>query len=126
MNLQSQLIVSAVLVLLVYRLLRSFFRKKMSSGQTLFWLCLLAGAEALTLFRSLSDGIGLLWGDLLPCSWITFCGLSALIAYLFHLTTQINRQQTEIAQLARGLAEVEKTLRERAPERPDADRGREG
>jgi len=98
------------MVLLVW-LLRNFFKKRLNSGQTLFWLVLLLGAEVLTLFPSLVENISILWGNLVPVSWITFSGLSLLIVYLLYQTVTINTMQSRLVDLVRTIAFLEERLR---------------
>jgi hypothetical protein len=112
MGLQSKLIISFILLILVVWLLRYFFNKRLSSGQTLFWLLMLVGAEVFTLFPGLVDRITVFWGNLVPVSWISFVGLVVLIFYLIYLSTRLNAMKSRFAQLARSLAFVEKRLRE--------------
>ena len=111
MDLHSKIVVSVILCWLILGLLRSFFARKLGAGQTLFWLCTLAGAETLTLFPQLVDCISPFWGNLVPVSWITFVGLVLLIFYLLQLTVQINRFD-RIAELSRYVATLEKRVRE--------------
>jgi len=112
MNLQSKLIVSIILLGLIIWLMKSFSQKKLTTGQTAFWLLLLAGAEVLTLFPSLVEWLSLIWGDLLPVSWISFGGISILIVYLFYQTTRLNVLQSRNTDLARNLAFLEERLRQ--------------
>ena len=76
------------------------------------WLLLLAGAEVLTLFPTLVDWLSLIWGDLLPVSWISFGGISILIMYLFYQTSKLNSLQSRNTDLARNLAFLEERLRQ--------------
>ena len=103
MSIQSALIISAILSCLVGSLLFNFFHKRITAGQTLFWLVLLAGGEILTLFPSLIDRLGVFWGDLWPVSWITFCALIVVLFYLLYLTVRLNRYR-KFNDLARSIA----------------------
>ncbi len=122
MSIQSALVISAILAGLLAWLLWNSFQKRLSAGQTLFWLVLLAGGEVLTLFPSLIDRLALLWGDLWPVSWITFCALTVVIFYLLYLTVRLNAYR-KFNDLARSIAYLERRLRqlEAAAERPAAD-----
>jgi hypothetical protein len=110
-NVQSKLIISLILVLLIFWLLKNFSSRKLGSGQTLFWLVLLFGAELFTLFPSLVDRVSVLWGNLVPVSWITFAGLVFLIYYLLGQTIQVNRLQSQLVHLARTIAFLEMRMR---------------
>ena len=124
MNLQSKIIVSIFLLGLIVWLLKSFSDKKLSTGQTAFWLMLLLGAEILTLLPALVSRLSLLWGNLLPVSWISFAGLSFLIAYLFYQTIKLNYVQSRNVELARNQAFLEERLRRlesRTGEKTDID-----
>ncbi len=112
MNLQSKLIVSVILLSLIIWLMKSFSQKKLTTGQTTFWLMLLVGAEVLTLFPALVHWLSLIWGDLIPVSWISFGGISILIMYLFYQTSKLNVLQSQNTDLARNLAFLEERLRQ--------------
>jgi len=112
MNLQSILVVSFILCLLIFGLLKSFFDKKINSGQTLFWLFLLIGAEILVVFPSLTGWLSVIWGNILPVSWITLVGISFLILYLFYQTISINKLQSKVVDLSRQLSFFEKKMRD--------------
>jgi hypothetical protein len=111
MSLQTSLFISAILLTVMFWLLRNFFHKRVSSGQTLFWLSGLAGGIVLALFPSVIHGLSLLWGDLWPVSWITFTSLVLVTFYLLYLTIRLNRLAT-INELARTIAFLERRLRE--------------
>ncbi len=111
MNTQSSLVVVSILLLVTAWLLRNFFDKKISSGQTLFWLVLLVGAEILTAFPVLIDRVSVLWGNLVPVSWITFAALVLLVFYLLYLTVRLNGYARTV-ELARGMARLERRIRE--------------
>ncbi len=111
MTIQSALLITAILSCLVAWLLWNFFNKRLTAGQTIFWLVLLGGGELLTLFPGLVDRFGLLWGDLWPVSWITFCALTVVIFYLLYLTVRLNRYR-KLNDLARSIAYLERRLRE--------------
>ncbi len=117
MNLQSKIIVSLFIFTLIGWVIRLFFKKKLTSGQTLLWLTLLTGTEVLTIFVSLVDGITVLWGNLLPVSWITFVGMVFVIGYLLSQSVYINNLQTRQEQLVRSLAFLEKEFRDVKPKR---------
>ncbi len=112
MNLQSKLAVSVFLIALIVWIFRSFTRGKLGSGQTLFWLSLLVGAELCTLSPQLVDWINLLWPDLAPVSWITFMGLLALIVYLLYQATRFNQLRSRYVDLARSISFIEQRLRD--------------
>jgi len=111
MNTQSTLVVSAVLFLVVFWLLRNFVARRISSGQTLFWLFPLLAAGVLALFPSLIDRISVLWGNLVPVSWITFVAMVLLIFYLLYLTVRLNGY-ARVVELARSVAYLEQRLRQ--------------
>ncbi len=111
MNAQSIALVSAVLFVVVFWLLKIFFDKRISAGQALFWLTMLAGGEVLVLFPSLVDRLSGLWGNLVPVSWITFLAMVALIFYLLYLTIRMNKF-TRVVDLARTIAHLERRVRE--------------
>lgn len=111
MNLQTSLLITAILLVVMFWLLRNFFYKRVSSGQTLFWLTGLAGGIVLALFPSVIHWLSLLWGDLWPVSWITFASLVFLTFYLLYLTIRLNRLAT-INELVRNIAYLERRLRE--------------
>ena len=110
MNAQSRMLVAAVLLVLLFWLLRIFFKRKLSAGQTLFWLLPLAAAEGLVLFPALIDRISVLWGNLVPVSWITFLAMVLLIFYLLYLTVRTNRY-AKVVELARSVAYLEQRVR---------------
>jgi len=110
MNLQSMLLVTAVLVAVFLWLFRLFVDRKISSGQTLFWLFPLVAAQVLVLFPSLIDRLSMLWGNLVPVSWITFLGMVLLIFYLLYLTIRLNGY-SRVVDLARNVAYLEQRLR---------------
>ncbi len=111
MNLQSKLIITSILVLVTIWLLRNFFNKRISSGQALFWILLLTGAEILTLFPCLVDGLSIIWGNLIPVSWISFVGIIFLIVYLLYQTVQMNQLHSRNVSLARSVAFLEERIR---------------
>ncbi len=123
MPIQSALIITVILSCLVGWLLWNFFHKRITAGQALFWLALLVGGEILALFPSLIDYLALVWGDLWPVSWITFCALAVVIFYLLYLTVRLNRY-SKLNDLARSIAFMERRLRalEAAESRLPADR----
>ena len=112
MNIQSKIIISILLVTLIIWILRNFINKKLGSGQTIFWLFLLLGAEVLTLFPSIVDWISKLWGNLIPVSWISFVSFVCLIAYLLYQSIKINKLQERLIQLTRSITFLDKHLRE--------------
>ena len=65
MSLQTSLLIAAILLVVMFWILRNFFNKKVSSGQTLFWLTGLTGGIVLAVFPSVIHRLSLLWGDLL-------------------------------------------------------------
>ena len=111
MNVQSKLVVSIILLMLTIWILRNFIRKKLNSDQTLFWLSLLCGAEILTLFPSLIEKASLLWGNLIPVSWISFVGLVCVIVYLVYQSIRLNELQTDLVHLTRQIAFLEERVR---------------
>ena len=111
MSLETSLFITAILLIVMFWLLRNFFHKRVSSGQTLFWLTGLAGGIVLALFPSVIHALSHLWGDLWPVSWITFASLVLLTFYLLYLTIRLNRLTT-INELARTIAFLERRLRE--------------
>lgn len=112
MNLQAKLIVSAIMALLMVVLLRNFRRGRISTGQILLWAVLLGGGEFLALFPRVVDSLSVLWGNLIPVSWITFSGLAILILYLLHHTFIINDLRAQAVDLAREVTFLEERLRE--------------
>ncbi len=110
MPIQSSLIITVILSCLVGWLLWNFFHKRVTAGQALFWLVLLTGGEILALFPGLVARFALLWGDLWPVSWITFCALTVVIFYLLYLTVRLNRYG-KLNELARNIAFMERRLR---------------
>ena len=120
MNLQTSLLISGILLVVMFWLLRNFFYKRVSSGQTLFWLTGLAGGIVLALCPSVIHFVSSLWGDLWPVSWITFASLVILTFYLLYLTIRLNRLAT-INELARTIAYLERRVRElERRDRPNA------
>jgi hypothetical protein len=123
MSWNTSLLITAVLLAAIFWLLRNFFHKRVSSGQTLFWLAGLCGGIVLALFPKVIDLLSLLWGDLWPVSWITFASLVLLTFYLLYLTIRLNRLST-VNELARSVAYLERRVRElEARTRPDAPPG---
>ena len=111
MNAHSIVLVSVVLLLVLFWLLRIFVDRKISAGQTLFWLLPLITAQVLVIFPSLIDRISLLLGNLVPVSWITFLAMVLLVFYLLYLTVRLNGY-SRVVDLARNVAYLEKRLRE--------------
>jgi hypothetical protein len=111
LNAQSIALVSAILFVVIFWLLKIFFDKRISAGQALFWLTMLTGAEVLVLFPSMVDRLSGLWGNLVPVSWITFVAMVLLIFYLLYLTIQVNKY-TKLVDLARSISHLERRLRE--------------
>ena len=111
MNAQSIAVVVMILFLVLAWLLKLFVDKKISSGQTLFWLVPLIAAQALALFPSLIDRLSSIWGNLVPISWITFLGMVLLVFYLLYLTIRMNAY-SKVVDLARNIAYLEQRLRE--------------
>lgn len=111
MSFRTSLLIAAILAALMFWLLRNFFHRRMSSGQTLFWLSALTGGIVLALFPSVLHLMSLFWGDLWPVSWITFASLVFLTFYLLYLTIRLNRLAT-IHELARTIARLERRLRD--------------
>ncbi len=110
MPIQSTLIITVILGCLVAWLLWNFFQKRLTAGQTLFWLILLAGGEILALFPRLVDTLAFIWGDLWPVSWITFSALTVVVFYLLYLTVRLNSFR-KLNELARKIAYMERRLR---------------
>ena len=124
MSLQTALLITAILLAVMFWLLRNFFYKRVSSGQTLFWLTGLTGGIVLALFPSVIHRLSSLWGDLWPVSWITFASLVFMTFYMLYLTIRLNRLAT-INELARNIAFLERRLRELEQKgRPEAHSGR--
>jgi hypothetical protein len=124
MSLKTSLFIAAILMAVTFWLLRNFFHKRISSGQTLFWLAGLGGGMVLALFPKVIDWLSLLWGGLWPVSWITFASLVLLTFYLLYLTIRLNRLST-INELARNLAYLVRRVRElEVPRGSEASPGR--
>jgi len=111
MNVHSKIVVSILIVSLTIWIFRNFMNKKLSSSQVLFWLFSLAGGEILTLFPDLVDVISLLWGNLVPVSWITFAGIMSLIGYLVFMSMKVNELQSRLIELSRSVAFFEQRTR---------------
>lgn len=110
MNTQSKILVTMILLGVLFFLLRLFIDKKISSGQTLFWLAPIGLAQFLALFPSLIDRLSLLWGNLVPVSWITFGSMVLLVLYLIYLTIRLNGY-SRVVDLARSVTHLEQRLR---------------
>jgi len=121
MNLQSKMIVSLLIIGLIYWMLRNLARRRLTSGQVLFWLVLLTGAEILALFPKLVDAASIIWGNLIPISWISFVGLLALIVYLLNMSIKLNEQREKIIQLTRHLCFFEEQVRAKGRRFPQPD-----
>lgn len=111
MSFRTSLLLSAIMLVVMFWLLRNFFYKRISSGQTLFWLSALTGGIILALFPAVIHFLGSFWGDLWPVSWLTFASLVFLTFYLLYLTTRLNRLST-IHELARTIAFLERRVRD--------------
>jgi hypothetical protein len=111
MSLETSLLITGILLVVMLWILRNFFYKRVTSGQTLFWLVGLAGAIVLALFPAAIHRLSLLWGGLWPVSWITFGSIVSLTVYLLYLTIRLNRLST-INELARTIAFLERRVRE--------------
>jgi hypothetical protein len=111
MNAQSVALVTAVLFLVLFCLLKIFFDKKISSGQALFWFFPLVVVQVLVLFPGLIDRLSRLWGNLVPVSWITFVAMVLLVFYLLYLTVRMNGF-SKVVDLARSVAQLERRLRD--------------
>jgi len=122
MRLETSLLIAAILLIVMLWILRNSFYKRVTAGQTLFWLVGLTGGIVLALFPSVIHRLSLLWGDLWPVSWITFASLVVLSFYLLYLTIRLNRLST-INELARTIAFLERRVRE-LENRPDVPPGR--
>ena len=110
MNSQSMILVTIILCCVLFLLLRLFINKKISSGQTLFWLAPVFVAQVLALFPSLIDRLSVLWGNLVPVSWITFGSIVFLVLYLIYLTIRLNGY-SRVVDLARSVTNLEQRLR---------------
>ena len=111
MNAQSIALVTTVLLLVLFWLLKIFVDKKISAGQALFWLLPLIAAQTLALFPTLIDRVTGIWGNLVPVSWITFMAIVFLVFYLLYLTIRLNGY-SRVVDLARNIAYLEQRLRE--------------
>jgi hypothetical protein len=111
MSLETRLFIAGILLVVVFWLLRNFFNKRVSAGQTLFWMAMLLGGMVLALFPAAIDLVSLLWGDLWPVSWITFGALVFLIFYLLYLTIRLN-SFSKLNELVRNIAYLERRVRE--------------
>ncbi len=112
MTLQTMLVTSLILALLVGWLLWHFFNRKITAGQALFWLGGLASAEVLVVSPDLVAGLGaLVFGDIWPVSWITLCAMAVVIAYLLYLTMRLNAV-ARVGELARSISYLERRVRE--------------
>ena len=111
MNTQSSLLVAVVLTIVLIWMLKMFVDKKISAGQTLFWLVFIIGAQILAIFPTLIDRLSMLWGNLIPISWITFVSIVLLVFYMIYLTIRLNGY-SKVVDLARSVAYLEKRLRE--------------
>jgi hypothetical protein len=124
MSLETRLLIGMILLVVMLWILRNFFYKRVTSGQTLFWIVGLTGGMVLALFPSVIHGVSRLWGDLWPVSWITFASLVVLSFYLMYLTIRLNQLST-IHELARTIAFLERRVRELEQKtRPESPSGR--
>ena len=110
MNTQSTILVTAILLGVMFLLMKLFIDRKISSGQTLFWLAPICVAQILALFPSLIDRLSLLWGNLVPVSWISFVSIVFLVLYLIYLTIRLNGY-SRVVDLARSVTNLEQRLR---------------
>ena len=111
MNAQSSAVVTAVLLLVLGWLLKNFFDRRLSAGQTLFWLLPTLAGVVLALFPMLIDRLSVLWGNLVPVSWISVGSTALLVFYLLYLTVRLNGY-SRVVELARSVAFLEQRLRE--------------
>ncbi len=111
MDFQSRFVVALLILMVALWILRNLGRQKLGSGQALFWLTLLAGGGVLAVAPSLVDRVSMLWGNLVPVSWISFVGITSLIVYLLHQSTVINAQDARILQLVRSQTFLEQRVR---------------
>jgi len=111
MSSQSMLVISILLFLLILWIINSFIKRRLSSGQSLFWIILLLGAEILTIFPGLVDKLSFLWGDLLPVSWISFISTVCLISYLLYQSVKINAQKIKFIDMVREISFLEERIR---------------
>jgi len=123
MSFETSLLIAMILLVVMLWILRNFFYKRVTSGQTLFWLVGLTGGMVLALFPSVIHGLSSLWGNLWPVSWITFASLVILSFYLMYLTIRLNQLST-IHELARTIAFLERRVRELEQKNPEAHSGR--
>jgi hypothetical protein len=105
------ILVTLILCCVLFLLMKLFIDKKISSGQTLFWLAPVVVAQVLALFPSLIDRLSLLWGNLVPVSWITFGSIVFLVLYLIYLTIRLNGY-SRVVDLARSVTHLEQRLRD--------------
>jgi len=111
MTVETAVVITVILLLVMFWLLRNFFHKRVSSGQTLFWLTMVTGGLVLTWFPATIDLLSIFWGNLWPVSWITFAALVILTFYLLYLTIRLN-SYAKINDLVRNIAHLERRLRE--------------
>jgi len=112
MILQSRILFALILAIPLIWLIASIRRQRISTGQAVFWFGLMLGAEILIWSPALVDFVGSFWGDLVPVSWITFLGLTALIFYLLYMTIVLNRLRHQLTELVRSVAFLEKEIRQ--------------
>ncbi|MBI3922710.1 MAG: DUF2304 domain-containing protein [Armatimonadetes bacterium] len=111
MNLHSKFVVSLFVVALFLWVLRLFTRKQLNSGQASLWLITLVGCEVLALSPSLADSLSVIWGNLVPVSWISFVGMVLLICCLLSQSVQLNNLQEKLTQMVRHHAFLEQRVR---------------
>ena len=111
MDLQSRVVVGLLILAVTVWIMRNVARRKLGSGQALFWLTLLVGGGVLAAFPGLVDSLSVLWGNLVPVSWISFVGIVSLIVYLLHQSTVINAQDARVLDLVRSQAFLEERVR---------------
>ncbi len=121
MNLQSKIIVSMLILGLIIWMLRNLVHRRLTTGQVLFWLLLLSGAEVLAIFPRLVDHASVFWGNLIPISWISFVGLLSLIVYLLNISIKMNDQRAKIVQLTRSLCFFQKEINDKIAGAPPAE-----
>jgi len=105
------ILVTLILFCVLLLLMKLFIDKKISSGQTLFWIAPIGVAQVLALFPSLIDRLSLVWGNLVPISWITFGSIVFLVLYLIYLTIRLNGY-SRVVDLARSVTHLEQRLRD--------------
>lgn len=110
MNIKTQILVIAVVIILLIALVDMIRKNKLELKYALLWFLLGVGILIFTCFPWLTDSLARLTGVSIPVNLLFFVGFCFSLVIIFSLTTALSRLSNRVKKLTQELALLKKDL----------------